>query len=108
MENVPPELGRRGALRSSGTDKRMNLIQKKNDIAVIDYFLNNLFDTLLKFTSVLASSHHSRQIQHYQALVFNRIRNTTCKNPLGKPLCNSSLAYPRFAYQTWIVLGSAA
>ena len=98
----------KGSFCSASSNNCMKLINKQKNPLILTYFIHDLTDTLLKFTSVLASSHHSRQIQHYQSLVFNRLRNTTCKNPLGKPLCNSSLAYPRFSYQTWIVLGSTA
>ena len=98
----------KGSFCSASSNNCMKLINKQKNPLILTYFIHDLTDTLLKFTSVLASSHHSRQIQHYQALVFNRLRNTTCKNPLGKPLGNGSLTYPRFAYQTWIVLGSAA
>ena len=98
----------KGAFRTASSNNCMKLVNEQKNPLILTYFIHDLTDTLFKFTSVLASSHHSRQIQHYQTLVFNRLRNTTCKNPLGKPLCNSSLAYPGFAYQTWIVLGSTA
>ena len=94
--------------RAAGSDDRMHFIQEKNDIPVLDHFPDHLLDPFLEFTAVLASRHHTGQIQRKHPLILYRKGHLTGHDPGRKPFHHCSLAHARLPDQTGIVLRPAA
>ena len=62
------------ALRASGSDQGVNLIQKKNQLWILGRFLNHALHALLEFTTVLRPGNHPGKIQRQQAIPFQSLR----------------------------------
>ena len=86
----------------------MNLINEEQDITILLYLGQDFLDTFLKFTSVLGTCHHTRQIEADNSLLCDCLRNIARYYELRQPLHNRRLSDSRFADQTGIILSSSA
>ena len=93
-----------GALCSAGSDQRVHLIHKQNDIARIPDLFDDALDALLKFAAVFGACHHAGQIQRKKALSLHRSRNLSPDNLLGKSLYDGRFADAGLTDQAGIVL----
>ena len=97
-----------GSLCSSGTDDRMQFINKKKNARMIHDLGNDLFDPFFKLSAVFASRYHTGQIQHQYPFARNRFRHCTLHDPLGQSLHNGCFAHTGFTDQAGIVFGPSA
>ena len=86
----------------------MDFINKQKNSLMFLHFLNHILDTFLKFTSVLGTCHHTRQIEADNSLLCDCLRNIARYYELRQPLHNRRLSDSRFADQTGIILSSSA
>ena len=96
--------GINGALCSAGSDQRVHLIHKQNNIARIPNLFDDALDAFLKFAAVFGACHHAGQIQRKKALSLHRSRNLSPDNLLGKSLYDGRFADAGLTDQAGIVL----
>ena len=94
--------------RATGTDDRMQLIDKQNYISCLLHFLHDAFDTLLKFTTVLCTGHHAGNIQRQDSFLLQMLRNRACGHPGCKSFHDSCFSHTRLADQARIIFSTAA
>src|SRR6266700_345842 len=82
----------------------MNLINEDNAVAAVANFLNNLLQTLFKFTTIFGTSHQRTDIESQQAFTSQRLRYFPGDEALCQPLNNSGLTDARFTNKSRIVL----
>ena len=95
-------------LGASGTDDRMQFIQKQDDISIIRDFFYYLFDPFLEFATILTASYHPRQIKRQQSLVLHRKRYISRHDPGCQSFHHGGLANTGFPDQAGIVLRPSA
>jgi len=100
--------GINGTLRPAGTNQRMQFVDKQNHIRCTTDFINHRLDAFFKLTAILGPSHHHRQVQHHDSLVFKYFRNLMLIDFLSQAFDNRGLANPSFTQQHRIVFGSTA
>ena len=96
-----------GALRASRSDKNVEFIDKQDDVAFLFDFINDIFETLFKISSVFASGDHRSDVKSNDSFVFQRFGNAPVNNVLCQALGDRGLADARLAYKTGVVLRSA-
>lgn len=82
----------------------MQLVDEKDDVAVLFSFLHDLFDTVFKFTAVFGTGYHAGKIQRQQLFVQQLFRNFTRDNFLSQSLGNGGFADTGFADETRVIL----
>ena len=96
------------SIRLARTDKRMNLVDKEQNLACPrDNLLHNTLQSLLKFALILRTGNqraHIERIDHLRAQIFGHIAiDNTVSNTLG----NSRLTDTRLTDENRVVLGTA-
>jgi len=94
--------------RSTGSDDRMDLINKEQYSLLFAYLIDHISDTFFKLTAIFTSCYHSGKIQNYHTFIFYSIRYHSCDDPLCKSLYDSRFSYSRLSSQAGIVLCSSA
>ena len=92
------------ALCAAGTDERMNLVDKENDILRFDDIIHDILETLLKLTAVFCSGDKGRHRQRNNAFVLKQERHLAVRDALSKPLGDGCLANARFPEKDGVVL----
>jgi hypothetical protein len=86
----------------------MDLIDKKNHLILkLGCLVDKHLDTMLKFTTILGSCNHSREIDSDNTLVLHGKRDFPEGDTTSESLYNSRLPDSRISNETWIILGLA-
>ena len=94
------------AIRFPGTHNGMQLIDEQNDTALaLLHLVQNRFQTLFEFATVLCAGDQSAQIQREDLPVFQVGRDIATHNSQCQTLCNGSFTDTRLTDQNRIVLG---
>ena len=96
------------ALRATGSDNGMQFINKQQYLTVPAHFVNDIFNSFLKFAPVLGTCHHGSQIQNAEPFVPDGLRHSSLGDSRCKSFHNSGLSHTRLTDQAGIVLGTAA
>ena len=94
------------AIRFPGTHNGMQLIDEQNDTALaLLHLVQNRFQTLFEFATVLCAGDQGAQIQREDLPVFQVGRDIATHNSQCQTLCNGSFTDTRLTDQNRIVLG---
>ena len=96
--------GVHSAIGLAGTDNRMQLINKQNDLSfTLLHFFKNRFQTLLEFATVFRTRYQGTHIQRKDLLVFESFRHISANNTLCQALNSGSLTNTGFTDQDRII-----
>ena len=95
-------------LGRTGTDNRVKLINKKNNLSLGsgDFFQESL-ETILELSAKLRTGNHGSDVHGDDPLVLERLGDIAAHDAAGKPLDNGGLSDTRFTDQNGVVLGAA-
>ena len=96
-----------GALGGAGADNGVQLVDEKDDVAVLFSLLHYLLDTVFKFATVLSTGYHASKVQSQQLFVQELFRHLTLGNFLSQSLGYGRLADAGFANKTGVILTAA-
>ena len=96
-----------GSLSGACADNGVQLVDEKDDVAVLFSLLHYLFDTVFKFAAVLSTSYHAGKIQREQLFVQQLFRHFTLGNFPSQSLGNGRLADTGFTDKTGVILTAA-
>ena len=96
-----------GALSGACADNGVQLIDEKDDVAVLFSLLHYLLDTVFKFAAVLSTGYHAGKIQREQLFVQQLFRHFALCNFLSQSLGNGRLANTGLTDKTGVVLTAA-
>ena len=90
---------------TTGTDDRMKLVDKGDDLPVraLDFFENSL-QALLEFTAVFRACHHQCQVESNKRLILQGCRDITRDNTLSQPFNNRGLTHTGLTDEDRVVL----
>gem|GEM_PF-6865395 len=89
---------------SSGSDNRMNLVDKENDfIFHLRCLIDNLFDSSFELSSILGSSNHPAEIETHNSLVLHSEWDIALGDTKCKPLDNGGFPDSRLSNETGII-----
>ena len=95
--------------RGAGTDKRMQLIDKQNDLTRFGFdLLQNRFQALFEFTAELRARDQCAEVKRHQPLAAQAFRHVAIDDALSQTFNNSGLSDTRLTDQDGIVLWSGA
>mmetsp|Transcript_16123 Transcript_16123/g.19766 ORF Transcript_16123/g.19766 Transcript_16123/m.19766 type:complete len:370 (-) Transcript_16123:344-1453(-) len=87
------------------TNNGVDLVNHQNDLFLrVKYFLDNVLQTFLEFTTVAGTGQQHGQIKLHNALALQKLRNITCHNLLCQTLGDGGLANARLSNEHWVVL----
>ena len=93
--------------RVSRTDDRVKLVDEQDDISGVPGFFECLLKPVFEFTSVFGTRDHTRDIERYQSLSLQDIRNGIRYDHLCKALGDRRFTDTGFADQDGVILGAA-
>ena len=98
--------GIHGTISLAGTNNKMQLINKENNLAVrlLD-ILKDCFKPLFKLAPILGTGYQSTHIQREYLLVLKSCRNISAGNSLGQRLNYCSLTNTGFTDKNRVILG---
>ena len=96
-----------GAVRRTGTDDRVNLVDEQHDVAARLDLLEHLLEAFLEIAAVARAGHHGAQIQRIDLLVLQRLRHVAGVDLLREAFDDGGLADARLADQHGVVLRAA-
>ena len=96
------------ALCRARPDQRMELIDKDENLLVVDEFLHDALEALFELSAVLGPRDHRRDVQRQDALVVQEPWHVTGDDLARQSLDDCGLADPGLADQHRIVLGATA
>ena len=96
-----------GALSGACADNGVQLVDEKDDVAVLFSLLHYLLDTVFKFAAVFGTGYHAGKIQRQQLFVQQPFRHFTLGNFPGQSLGNGRLADTGFTDKTGVILTAA-
>ena len=95
----------RGITGGAGADDGVQLVDKRNDLAVrLLNLIEHSLQTLLELTAVLRTRNHRAKIQRNQGLALQALRDVARHNAARKPLNDRSLTDARLTDQHRIIL----
>ena len=94
-------------LRTAGTDERMQLVNKKDNILRFAYFFDYAFNALFKLTAVFCTGDNGRKVEGDDTLAEQRARHLLGNDCRRQALYDSCFADTRLAYQHGIVFSTA-
>ena len=95
------------ALCSTGTDQRVNLVNKQDDVTALVNLLEHLLQTLLEVTAVTGARNQRAQVEGVKLLILQSLRHATIDDVQREPLHNGGLTNARLTNQNRVVLGAA-
>src|SRR5439155_25418124 len=97
-----------GAFGSSCADKRVQLVDEENDLAlrVLD-FLEDGFEAIFEFAAIFCASEHGSEIKSNYALVLQDFGYVAGDDALSEAFDDSSFANAGLADEHGIVFGAA-
>ncbi len=94
------------ALRGTGTDDRVQLVDEHDDLAFrVGDLLQDGLQPVLKFPSVLGAGDHRAQVERDHASILESLGDVAGDDPLRQALGDRGLADARLADQDRVVLG---
>ena len=95
------------ALGCTGTDERVNLIDKQDDVAALVNLLEHLLQALLKVTAVAGTGDERAQVQRVNLLVLQGLRHAAIDDVQRQTFHNRGLAHAGLTDENRVVLGAA-
>jgi hypothetical protein len=96
-----------GALRSSGTDQRVDLVDEDDDVAAGADLLRHLLQALFEVAAVTAAGDERAEVERVQLLVLQRLGHVALDDRLGEALDDGSLADAGLSDENRVVLAAA-
>src|ERR1700693_1805149 len=96
--------GVHGAFRSAGADQGVQLVDKKNYLAVgFSDFFQHGFQAVFEFATIFGACNQSRKVQRDDTLRLQNFGDVTGDNSLSQAFDDSGFANAGFADQDWVV-----
>ena len=97
--------GIHSAVGLTGANNGMQLIDEEDNLAfALLYFIQNGFQTLLKFAAELGAGYQGTHIQREQGLIFQVFRHIAGHNPQGQTFGNGGFTNAGFTDKAGVVL----
>ena len=97
------------ALSLSGAHQGVDFIDEQDNLAFgLDYLVDHRFQSFLKLTFILGTSHQRAHIERIHLFALQVLRHITAHDTLGKSLGNCSLTYTRLTDKHRVVLCAPA
>ena len=96
------------AFSGTGSDNRMQLVDKQNHVLTAPDFVHDSFDALFKLPTVFRPRHHERQVESDHFFIAQNFGHIARSNLLRQTFDNGCLAHARFTKQHRIILSAAA
>ena len=95
------------ALRRTGADEVMQLVDEEDDVAPLHDLLHHLLQALLELAAVLRAGDESREVERVDLLVLQQLGHLVRGDPGREPLDDGGLADAGLADQHRVVLRAA-
>src|SRR5699024_8512053 len=95
------------ALRGTGTDECVDLVDEQDDVATLVDLLEYLLQALLEVTAVAGASNQGTQVQGVNLLIAQGLRDLAVDDIQGQALDDGGLTHTRFTDEHRVVLGAA-
>src|SRR3989442_1318901 len=93
-----------GALRGSGTDERVELVDEGDHVVGVPELLDDLLEALLELAAVLRPGHQGTDVEREDALTLERLVHVALHDPVREALRDGRLADARLADERRVVL----
>ena len=92
----------------AGTDERVQLIDKKDDLALLlSQVLEHAFEALFEFAAVLGTGDEARQVEHEQAFALHAFRHLAVNDALCQSFDDCGLADSGLADEYRVILSTS-
>ena len=96
------------ALRRTGADQRVQLVDEHDDVRVLGQLLHDRLEALFELTAILGAGDDQRDVEREEPLVGEEVRHVAVDDLLRQPLDDGRLADAGLADEHGVVLGAAA
>ena len=92
------------ALRTTGTNERMDLVDEENDVLRLDDLIHDILEPLLELTAILRPRNQCCHRERDDTPILKQERHLTVCDALRQPLGNGRLPNPRLSKKERVVL----
>ena len=88
-------------------DKRVHLVNEKNDFAICAlHLVEHAFEAFFKFAAILCARNQRTHVEREESAVLDPVRHIAIRDAQGEPFGNGGLADPGLTDQYRVVLGA--